>query len=93
MTGPGGYVMVLFGEPAEDWCTLPRCPLGTAQWFPDRAAAAEYARSVPTAFEPHLVAVVAGAALDLTAEPVKIDSQGPPPSAPALGESGAGAPA
>lgn len=87
MSGPGGYVVVLFGDPAEQWCTLGRCPLGTAQWFPDRAKAAEYASRVPAGFDPHLIGLVADVDLDQ-------DHQAdPPPSALALGESGAGAPA
>lgn len=64
MTGAGGYVVVLFGGPAEAWCPLARCPLGTAQWFPDQPAAATYASRVPAGFVPHLVAVVADAAPD-----------------------------
>ncbi|MES2343830.1 MAG: hypothetical protein V4597_19345 [Pseudomonadota bacterium] len=83
--GPGGYVVVLFGDPAEAWCTLCRCPLGTAQWFPTQTKAAEYAGSVPAGFVPHILLVAADPAQDHPASPH--------PSTPALGESGAGVPA
>jgi hypothetical protein len=52
-----GVVVVLFGSRADDWCDLERCPLGTAAWFPDRTAAAAYCKTMPEAFQPHILIV------------------------------------
>ncbi len=52
-----GYIVVLFGGSADDWCDLARCPLGTAEWFPTREAAAEYCDTVPAGFQPHILTV------------------------------------
>jgi len=54
---PGGYVVVLFGDKADGWCTLSRCPLGIARWFPTPDSAERYVESVPESFEPHILLV------------------------------------
>lgn len=53
-----GVVVVLFAAgPAEGWCTLNHCPLGTAEWFPSREAAGVYLASLPAGFQPHILTV------------------------------------
>jgi hypothetical protein len=52
-----GYVVVLFGDKADGWCTLVRCPLGAAEWFPTEPAARDYCASIPAGFEPHILSI------------------------------------
>lgn len=55
--GSGGFVVVLFGDKADGWCTLEHCPLGSAEWFPTSSEARKYADSVPAGFQPHILIV------------------------------------
>lgn len=51
-----GVVVVLFGS--NEGCSLTRCPIGFAEWFPDRDRAAAYCATVPVDMEPHILRVV-----------------------------------
>ena len=57
---PDGYVVVLFGSKADGYCTLTRCPLGSAEWFPTRDEATAYCETLPYGFEPHILSVTRG---------------------------------
>lgn len=52
-----GYVVVLFGSKADGWCTLSRCPLGSAEWFRTEEEARAYCDTVPSGLEPHILSV------------------------------------
>lgn len=52
-----GYVVVLFGDMADGWCALARCPLGTAEWFATRESAAMYCDTIPAGLQPHILSV------------------------------------
>lgn len=52
-----GWVVVLFGEPADGWCSLSECPLGTAEWFPTREDADRFCAGVPEGMQPHMLIV------------------------------------
>lgn len=55
---PGGYVVVLFGSPADGWCSLNKCPMAPVKWFETKNEARLYANEVPETFEPHILSVV-----------------------------------
>lgn len=50
-----GVVVVLFGGRGD--CDLRRCPLGSAEWFPDHDQAVAYCATVPATFDPHILLV------------------------------------
>jgi hypothetical protein len=53
-----GYVVVLFGSSAEGWCSLNKCPMGLASWFPTRQGAEEYSSRMPGWTQPHILSVL-----------------------------------
>lgn len=52
-----GYVVVLFGNKADGWCTLSQCPVGIAEWFPTSEAAHAYSDTLSVGFQPHVLMV------------------------------------
>ena len=52
-----GYVVILFGGSSGEWCSLNKCPMGSAEWFPTNEEARDYMSTLPEWTEPHLILV------------------------------------
>lgn len=52
-----GYVVVMFGSAADEWCTLNHCPMGTVEWFPSQDEARAYCETLPSWMQPHVLSV------------------------------------
>ncbi len=54
---PDPHIVILYGGPADGFCTLNRCPIAVHGVFPTREAAHEYAATLPAGFQPHVLPV------------------------------------